>query len=157
MKKIFYFDNFVSYLYFTNNIMENKVVGFLPKILYKIFLFLKERFDPKKPIPDEEKITLEICNKLIENPKTKLTIAPISNKRFLKNEEKKIFVVIESNSINLVNDIYNHSVYITNTESYLELCNKFDECLDEERLKLENEIKNNIEHSLQEILKRLDN
>jgi hypothetical protein len=137
--------------------MENKVVGFIPKILFKIFLYLKERFDPKKPIPEEEKITIEICSKLIDLSGSKLTIAPISNKRFIKNSEKKIFIVIENNSISLVNDIYNHSVYVTNDELYHELCKKFDECLDNERLRLENEIKNNIEHSLQEILIRIQN
>ena len=74
--------------------MENKVVGYIPRLLFKIYLTLKERFDPSFPIPEEEKITIENCKKLISDPDSKLTFAPISGKRFIKNESKNMFVVI---------------------------------------------------------------
>jgi hypothetical protein len=136
--------------------MDTKVVGIIPKILFKIFLYLKDKFDPKIPIPEEEKITFEICKKLIQDPKSKLTNAPISNKRFIKNQEKGIFVVIENNTIILVNHIYSHSVFASDTDSYSKLCQDFDKYLDDERLRLENEIKNNLKNSLQEILNKFD-
>jgi hypothetical protein len=135
---------------------RKEVVGFIPSLLFKLFLYLKDKFDPKQPIPEEEKITFQICQKLIQDPKSKLTIAPISNKRFIKNEEKNIFVVFETNTINLVNHIYSHSVYVSDVETFQDLKDSFDKYLDKERLKLEDEIKNNIKNTLQEILKKFN-
>lgn len=134
---------------------KKEVVGFIPNLLFKLFLYLKDRFDPKTPISDEEKITFEICNKLVESSDSKLLSSPISGKRFIKNEKKDIFVSIETNVISLTNTNYTHSCYINDTESYNELVSKFDECLDMQRIKLENEIKNHIKNSLQNILTKL--
>ena len=136
--------------------MENKVVGFIPKLLYKLFLSLKEKFDPSQPVPQEEKITIEICRKLLDDPNSKLTFAPLAEKRFIKNEEKDMFVVIHEHTINLINHVYSYSIYVSNTSEYHELVNKFNEVLDRERLKLEDEIKLNIQHSLEQILNKLN-
>lgn len=136
--------------------MENKVVGFIPRLLYKLFLTLKEKFDPKLPVPEEEKFTIQICEKLLGDPDSKLTFAPIANKRFIKNESKDMFVVIHEHTVNLINHVYSYSIYVTNTSDYEKLIQKFDNVLDNERLKLEDEIKLNIQHSLAQILKKLN-
>ena len=136
--------------------MENKVVGYLPRLLFKIYLNLKERFDPTPPIPEEEKITVEICKKLIMDPESKLTFAPISGKRFIKNENKNMFVVIEHHTINLINHVYSYSVYLSSQTDYKEITQSFDGILENKRQLLEDEIRNNIQHSLQTILRKLD-
>jgi hypothetical protein len=136
--------------------MENKVVGYLPRLLFKIYLNLKERFDPTPPIPEEEKITVEICKKLIMDPESKLTFAPISGKRFIKNENKNMFVVIEHHTINLINHVYSYSVYLSSQTDYKEITQSFDGILEIKRQLLEDEIRNNIQHSLQTILRKLD-
>lgn len=136
--------------------MENKVVGFIPKLLYKLFLTLKNKFDPPMPVPEEERFTIQICEKLLEDPDSKLTFAPIANKRFIKNETKDMFVVIHEHSVNLINHVYSYSIYVTNTSDYNSLIGKFDKVLDNKRLKLEDEIKLNIQHSLEQILKKLN-
>lgn len=136
--------------------MDTKVVGFIPKLLYKVFLALKEKFDPKQPVPIDEKITFEICFKLLDDVNSKLTLAPLSHKRFIKNETKDMFIVLHEHSVKLINHIYSYSVYISNTNLYAELVDKFDKKLDDERMKLETEFNNNINHSLEEILKKLD-
>lgn len=136
--------------------MKVQVVGFVPRILYKIFLTLKEKFDPTPPVPEEEKITIEICKKLISSPSSKLTYAPLASKRFIHNQEKDMYIVIHQHTINLINHVYSYSIYLSDTGSYNELIDMFDGILDKERLKLEDEIKNNIQHSLESILKKLD-
>ena len=136
--------------------MEQKVVGFIPRLLYKIFLNLRERFDPKPPVPEEEKITIEICRKLIVDPNSKLTYAPISNKRFIKNEDKNMFIVMESHAINMINHVYSYSVYLSDTHDYKELTDSFDNILESQRTSLEDEIRNNIQHSLKTILEKLN-
>jgi hypothetical protein len=136
--------------------MENKVVGYIPRLLFKIYLYLKERFDPTPPIPEEERITVEICKKLIIDPESKLTYAPISSKRFIKNEAKSMFVVIEHNTINLINHVYSYSVYLSSQSDYRDITQSFDSILEDKRQSLEDEIRSNIQHSLQTILKKLD-
>jgi hypothetical protein len=136
--------------------MENKVVGYIPRLLFKLYLNLKERFDPSFPIPEEEKITIEICKKLISDPDSKLTFAPISNKRFIKNENKNMFIVIENHTINLINHVYSYSVYLSDNNGFKQIIESFDKVLEGERQLLEDEIRSNIQHSLQTILKKLD-
>lgn len=135
--------------------MENKVVGFLPRILYKIFLNLKEKFDPTPQIADEENYASAICEKLIDNPSSELTHSPLTNKRIIKNESHNMYVVMEAHSINLINHVYSYTVYLQDTSNYTKLCEKFDNILDEKRLMLENEIKSNIQHSLKNILDKM--
>ena len=136
--------------------MENKVVGYIPRLLFRVYLNLKERFDPTPPIPEEERITVEICKKLINDPESKLTYAPISNKRFIKNEEKSMFIVIEHHTINLINHVYSYSVYLSNSGDYNEIITSFDKVLEYERQSLEDEIRSNIQHSLITILDKLN-
>lgn len=136
--------------------MNTKVVGLIPNLLFRIFLALKEKFDPKPLVPADEKITSEICIKLLEDKDSKLTLAPISNKRFIKNESKDMFIVLHEHSVKLINHIYSYSVYISDSDVYNKIIEKFDQIIDEERMKLENEINNNINHSLEEILKKLN-
>ena len=136
--------------------MENKVVGYIPRLLFKVYLNLKERFDPTPPIPEEERITVEICKRLINDPESELTYAPISAKRFIKNESKSMFVVIEHHTINLINHVYSYSVYLSKNSDYNEIIGGFDKILEDKRQSLEDEITSNIQHSLQTILKKLD-
>lgn len=135
--------------------MDTKVVGFIPRILYKVFLKLKEKFDPKPIIPEEEKITIEICKKLLEDESSSLFLAPSTNKRFVVNKNRDMFIVIHEHTINLINHVYSYSIYVSDSQSYVDIVNKFDKVLDDERLKLEEEIKNNIQHSLSSILNKL--
>ena len=75
----------------------------LSKLLFKIYLYLKNRFDPTPPPTDEEIFCTDICLSLIGMENSRLTYAPISNKRFIKNDSKGIFVVIDHRMINLIN------------------------------------------------------
>jgi hypothetical protein len=130
-------------------------MGYIPKILYKFYLKLKERFDPT-PTPNEEELyCVEICKKLIPNNESKLTNAPLSNKRYIKNDEKDMFVVIYGRSISLINHIYSYNVFIENDKLYDEVLEMFDNELEKRRLELENEIKSNIKHSLKSILNKV--
>jgi hypothetical protein len=136
--------------------METKTLGYLPKILFKVYLYLKDKFDPRPEVTFEEKSCVEICEKLILSPKSNLTFAPKSFKRFIKNDEHSMFIVIENRVINIINHVYSYSVYVENTEIYSDLLEKFDESLEIRRNNLENEIRNNIQHSLKNILEKVN-
>jgi hypothetical protein len=136
--------------------MNNKqIVGYIPKLLFKIYLYLKDKFDPPKPIIEEEIICYEICKKLISLKDSKLTTAPLSSKRYIKNDEHRMFIVIENRMVTLINHIYSYNVYFENDNNYYEIINLIDSEVERKRLELEEEIQSNIKHSLKNILNNL--
>lgn len=127
----------------------------LSKLLFKIYLYLKERFDPTQPATVEETFCTDICLSLIEMENSRLTYAPISNKRFIKNDSKGIFVVIDHRMINLINHVYGYNIMIEDDHLFNSIIEKFDDTLENKRLELEAEMKQNIKHSLQNILDKV--
>ena len=135
--------------------MKTNVVGYIPKLLYKIYLYLQEKFDPKPPITDEEKFCLKITKKLIENESSVLTLAPLSQKRFIKNDELRMFIMIENRVVNIVNHIYSYTLVIEDIDAYKEIISEFDNKLDTIRISLEKEFRMNIQNSLKNILESI--
>jgi hypothetical protein len=136
--------------------MTKEITGYIPKLLFKFYLHLKGKFDGKPKITQEEIYCTEICSKLIASNESLLTYAPISNKRFIKNDDKHMFIVIDSRMINLINHVYSYSVYIENDQLYSKLIQTFDTELEKRRQKLEDEMRSNIQHSLKQILEKLN-
>ncbi len=135
---------------------SEKVVGIIPKLLFKLFLTLKDKFDPKPVTSDEEITATAICEKLISNTGSELSFSPISRKRIIKNEEKNMYVVMENFTIHVINHVYSYSVYLQDTSEFERLAQLFDQILENRRQELELEIKKNIQHSLKIILGRID-
>lgn len=135
---------------------DKRTLGYFTKILYKFYLKLKDKFDPSPRITDEERYCVQICTKLLENPMSKLTFAPVSESRFIVNEERQMFVVINNHTINITNHVYSYTVYIQDHSSFTKVVKKFDAILEEERQNIQNEIRRNIKHSLETILRSLD-
>ena len=133
-----------------------KTKSFFTNILHKIYNRLQSKLDLKPKITEEEKICQNICIKLIQTEQTKLTIAPISGKRFIKNDEKEMFIVIHQRVISLINHVYSYNVYIENDSIYKKIIDEFDKELEDTREVLEQEIKSNIKHSLTEILNKIN-
>ena len=135
---------------------KEKIVGFIPKLLYKIFLYLKDKFDPKPQITDEEVFAGDICFKMIYHPDSKLNFSPLSSKRIIKNEPLQMYIVMESHTIHVINHVYSYSVYFQETEKYNNLTDTFDNVLEQKREDIEKEIRSNIQHSLKNILEKLN-
>jgi hypothetical protein len=135
--------------------MKTNVVGYIPKLMYKIYLYLQDKFDPKIPITEEEKFCLKITKKLIENESSVLTLAPLSQKRFIKNDELRMFIMIENRVINIVNHIYSYTLVIEDIDAYKEIISEFDNKLDTIRISLETEFRMNIQNSLKNILESI--
>jgi BMFP domain-containing protein YqiC len=58
--------------------------------------------------------------------------------------------------MNITNHVYSYSIYVQETSSYAKIIKKFDSILEINRIKIEEEIQQNIKHSLQTILNSLD-
>jgi hypothetical protein len=124
-------------------------------VLYRFYLHLKDKFDPRPEITDEERYAIQIAKRLIKLPNTHLYIAPISNKRYIKNDEKQMFIVIEGHNLTLINHVYSYSVFIENGQLFHDLMEVFNITMENKRIELEVEIKKNIQHSLKNILENM--
>jgi hypothetical protein len=135
--------------------MKVNVVGYIPRLMFKVYLYLQDRFDPKPPIAEEEKFCIEITKELIDRESSVLTLAPLSQKRFIKNDELGMFVMIDNRVINIINHIYSYTLVIEDSNSYEEILSNFDKKLDSIRISLEIEFRSNIQNSLKNILESI--
>lgn len=102
-----------------------------------------------------EKDCLIICNKMINRRDTNLLMTPISNKRYIKNDELGIFIVIDGSLVNVINHKYSYTVQITEKTKNT-ILDSFNQKIESQRLKMEEEITKNIKHSLRTIAQNLD-
>jgi hypothetical protein len=101
-----------------------------------------------------ERDCITICKKLIAKDDTVLLLTPISNKRYIRNEELQIFVILENYSVKVINHVYSYTVFLEDKSWHL-ITNLFDNEVERRREVFENEITSNIKHSLQNIIKSL--
>ena len=124
--------------------------------LFRIFLFLKDKFDPKAQITDEERFARQICDKMIIHPDSKLNFSPLTSKRIIKNETLNMYIVMENYTVHVINHVYSYSVYFQDSSAFKELIDSFDQVMEKRREVLETEIRSNIQHSLKKILDKLN-
>jgi hypothetical protein len=109
--------------------------------------------------PTEKKSEYEIdcitiCKKLISKEETVLLFTPISNKRYIRNEELQIFVILENYSVKVINHVYSYTVFLGH-KSWNNVTLVFDTEVENRREEFEKEITSNIKHSLQNILQNI--
>jgi hypothetical protein len=126
--------------------LKHKIKRKIQKIAIKYFkLFsLDEQFEHG----DFENEGLSICKNLISREDSKLLISPISKKRYIKNDQKRIFIIFESNrTLTIVNHQYSYTI-----DLHPKACE-----VESRRSAMEKEIKSNVKHSLSNIYKSLIN
>jgi hypothetical protein len=83
-----------------------------------------------------------------------LLLTPISNKRYIRNEELQIFVILENSSVKVINHVYSYTVFLEQ-KLWNSITLVFDTEVEKRRESFEKEITSNIKHSLQNILKNI--
>ncbi len=124
-------------------------------ILFKLFLYLKNKFDPKPVVSEEINTSTQITLKLLDYEDTEVIYAPLSNKRFIINESKSMSITIENRVVHIINHVYSYSIYIDDNDCYRNIITKFDLISEKKKEILEEKISNNIKHSLNKILEGL--
>ena len=107
---------------------------------------------PKAPYYNE---CIEICRRMLSDRDTILLIAPISSKRYMKNEKFGIYVIFNGRTVEVINHVYNYTVPLDDKTWDL-MIDDFNYELEERRKEFEGEISKNIKHSLKTILKSMD-
>lgn len=134
--------------------METKV-GYLTRILFKVYVHLKDKFDVTPKPSDEEKYIIDICKKLVKKESSQLFIAPISKKRYIINGEYSIFCTIGMGTINMLHIRHFYSIYPEVSNSLKEMVELFDKEAESRRILMESKMNNIIKDSLKELSQRL--
>lgn len=132
----------------------NKFLHKLRRSIQKSYISLHRLSTPTVQKSKYEKDCISICKTLITKEDTVLLFAPLSNKRYIRNEKKQIFVVLEGHSVKVINHVYSYTVFLEQP-SWVSITGIFDNELEKRRVEFEKEITSNIKHSLQNILQNI--
>jgi hypothetical protein len=135
--------------------MKQYLKRLFKRLKFKLYIKFKNSLKKNMSSIDEnEKKSSAICRKLISHPNSQFLIAPLSHKRYIRNEPLGMFIVLSDNRINITNHVYNYDVNLTPIVGD-KLNDMFDKKVDSQRLEFETEIKSQIRHSLTTILDKL--
>ena len=129
-----------------------QIIHKLKRLIQKQYIKIYRSSTPK--ITTYEKDCVSICEKLIKKNETVLLLTPISNKRYIKNEEDQIFVILENYSVKIINHVYSYTV-ILGDNSWNSVVTLFDTEVESRRNKFEKEITSNIKYSIKKILEKI--
>jgi hypothetical protein len=101
-----------------------------------------------------ERICKSICYRMINNPHSKFLIAPLSGKRYIKNEVLKVFIILDDKKVTITNHIYHYDV-ILNQRDFDRVTHMYDNKTEQIRNEFENEMMSQIMVSLSTILHKI--
>lgn len=128
---------------------------FFKRMRLKIYLKFKSISRINMSLIDANEVkSSAICRRLIAHPDSHFLIAPLSNKRYIKNDPLGMFIVLSNNRINITNHVYNYDVNLSQIIAD-KLDTMFDNKVEALRLSFELELKSQIKHSLTTILEKL--
>ena len=101
-----------------------------------------------------EKTCFKICLKLISHSDSEFMIAPMSGKRYIRNNELSMFITMDFGRVEITNHVFNYNVKLLNRD-WERLIYIFDTETEKRRLEMEKEVSSNIKNSLDHVLERL--
>jgi hypothetical protein len=138
--------------------MIKPILKFYKRLKVKIYIFTKRSsFAPTymEEITIYEKTCFKICLKLISNLDSEFMIAPMSNKRYIRNNELGIFVTLDNYRVEVTNHVFNYNVKLSSRD-WERLTYIYDTETEKRRTEMEKEVSSNIKNSLDHVLKRLN-
>jgi len=91
-----------------------------------------------------------ICKRLIEKEGSILLIAPISDKRYIKQDNGNLFIIIGHDSVQIINHIYSYIVQMSG-HTLEKTIYAFDNKMDQTVINMEVSAQSNIQRSLKQI------
>lgn len=129
---------------------------YIKRRFQKTSIWFKGLMDPDHnkhlKLDDTQKKAITICIRMIKDPDSELLMTTTSEKRYIKNGG--YFVVINQEGIKVVNHVYGYDVRLYGRK-FANIKNMFDQRLDHDRLEMEQEMIDNIKHSLDLVLENL--
>ena len=140
--------------------MRKKIKRFFSRLKLKFYIWTKKSSSLipsyKEEGPSYERTCFKICLKIIHHSDTEFMIAPMSDKRYLKNDDMGIFITMSERRVEITNHVYNYNVKLTERD-WERLSYIFDTETDKRRLDYESEVNSQSTNSLHSILERVSN
>ena len=125
---------------------------------FKIRFSTIGRSSLRKSAPEDvepyEKTAFKICLKVISHPESEFMIAPMSNKRYIINQELSLFVIIDYGRVEITNHVFHYDVKLT-ARDYERISYLYDTETEKRRSATEAEVKGNIKNSLIKVYERI--
>jgi len=126
------------------------------RFLQQLALDIKRKFD-NQPVGKTNHgwECLKICRKLINSKNSELIVSTLSSKRYIKNDDMNIFVILHGQTVQIINHVYSYSI-LTDSKTWDQIISLFNEEQEKRCIKLESEAEINIKKSLKNISNNLD-
>lgn len=102
-----------------------------------------------------EKTCFKICLRVISDIDSEFMIAPMSGKRYIKNEKLSIFITLDFGRVEITNHVFNYNVKLLNRD-WERLIYVYDTEAEKRRVEMEKEVSSNIKNSLEHVLDRIN-
>jgi hypothetical protein len=139
--------------------MKKKIIRFFTRFKMRFYLWSKQSSfmkTYKEEVSSYEKTCFKICLKLISSPDSDFMIAPMSNKRYIRNNKFDMFVTMDYGRVEITNHVFNYNVKLSDRD-WQRLTFIFDTETEKRRLGTEQEVSSQIKNSLQHVLEKLEN
>lgn len=80
--------------------------------MFCFFVKTKYKDFSNKSLTKNEKICKSICLKMIKHKSSKFLLSPISKKRYIKNDELEMFIVLNDKQVKITNSKYHYDVLL---------------------------------------------
>ncbi len=127
-----------------------KVFRFFKRIYYRMVIFNRRASERNQPQSQTEKIACAITRKLINHPDSKFLLAPLSGKRYIKNSDMGIFVILYKETISITNHVYHYDMIISQ-RNWNRLTVMYDNKVENIRQEYEDDIMSQIKNSLENL------
>ena len=122
----------------------------ISKRAYVRYVAFNRRNNSGEQVSATQKMSMSIARSLINHLDSKFSIAPKSGKRYVKNETKGIFIVLDKGAFSITNHVYHYDVVVSD-RNWERITRMFDDKVETIRQEYENQIMSRIEHSLKQI------
>jgi len=134
--------------------LSHRLKRFTQKVAIKLSRMMNP-LDRKEPYEDSELEAAMLFRRMIKDPESELLTSPISSKYYVKNDDLRILIIMTEYDITIINHIFGYNVRISQ-KTFRNLHESFITKVEQRRNAMETEYKNNVKHSLQTIIKRID-
>lgn len=129
------------------------------KLKYRLKRYLAKKRIKRNRMPKTEESIQKaflIFKEMVKNPKCYLMVAPLSDRKYIHDKERDIFVSLYDTNLTIINTVYQYDIRLSDKEEgYLK--NLFNNALEKRRLRFENKMRSKVDKSLSTILENINN
>lgn len=96
-----------------------------------------------------------IFRRMIKSEDSELLISPLSNKKYVKNETKRLLLILDGHELTVINHVFSYNIDISQ-KTNLSLSGAFEIEVEKRRLDMEKSFRENVKHSLKTIMTKLN-